>query len=296
MNTAPRRTLISAALITGLATTTALALPPIWETQTGNVLAQLDDDDESGRTSISLPFSFSFDGGTYNTIWVYVGGAVTLGSEQELPSSPDPDDLPDLEQPTLAPFWSDIETNDGGAVRYNAFPDRAVITWDGVRADSNEDSAYTFQVQLRADGTIIYGYAGNQPLGDDNLNADLIVGLSDASAGSSVRFAQDIPLTTDDTTIYQYFPEESPLLFPLAESNLVFTPLSQGGFSVTDSLPSGNCDVDFAEPFGELDFFDVSTYITLYNAQDPAADLNQDGSISFFDVSLFIKAFNAGCP
>lgn len=296
MNTAPRRTLTSAALIAGLATTTALALPPIWETQTGNVLAQLDDDDESGRTSISLPFSFSFDGGSYNTIWVYVGGVITLGTEQELPSSPDGDDLDDLRQPTLAPFWSDIETNDGGTVRYNGFSDRAVITWDGVRADSNEDSAYTFQVQLHADGTIIYAYAGNQPLGDDNLNADLIVGLSDASAGSSVRFAQDIPITTNDTTIYQFFPEESPLLFPLAESNLVFTPLSQGGFSVTDSLPSGNCDVDFAEPFGELDFFDVSTFITLYNAQDPAADLNLDGSTSFFDVSLFIKAFNAGCP
>jgi len=276
--------------------TPAFALPPIWETQTGDVLAQLDDDDESGRTSISLPFSFSFDGGSYNTIWVYVGGVITLGTEQELPSSPDGDDLDDLRQPTLAPFWSDIETNDGGTVRYNGFSDRAVITWDDVRADSNEDSAYTFQVQLRADGTIIYAYAGNQPLGDDNLNADLIVGLSDASAGSSVRFAQDIPFTTDDTTIYQFFPEESPVLFPLAESNLVFTPLSQGGFSVTDSLPSGNCDVDFAEPFGELDFFDVSTYITLYNAQDPAADLNLDGSTSFFDVSLFIKAFNAGCP
>lgn len=96
MNTAPCRTPILAALIAGLATNPALALPPIWETQTGNVLAQLDDDDESGRRSISLPFSFSFDGASYNTIWVYVGGAVTLGSEQELPSSPDPDDLSDL--------------------------------------------------------------------------------------------------------------------------------------------------------------------------------------------------------
>ena len=165
-----------------------------------------------------------------------------------------------------------------------------------VTAGTSRKSRQAANGRMRADGTIIYGYAGNQPLGDDNLNADLIVGLSDASAGSSVRFAQDIPFTTDDTTIYQFFPEESPVLFPLAESNLVFTPLSQGGFSVTDSLPSGNCDVDFAEPFGELDFFDVSTYITLYNAQDPAADLNLDGSTSFFDVSLFIKAFNAGCP
>ena len=47
---------------------------------------------------------------------------------------------------------------------------------------------------------------------------------------------------------------------------------------------------------GNLDFFDVSAFLTAYNAQDPAADFNGDGSFNFFDVSAFLSAFNAGCP
>ena len=47
---------------------------------------------------------------------------------------------------------------------------------------------------------------------------------------------------------------------------------------------------------GNLDFFDVSAFLTAYNAQDAAADFNDDGMFNFFDVSAFLSAFNAGCP
>jgi subtilisin family serine protease len=47
---------------------------------------------------------------------------------------------------------------------------------------------------------------------------------------------------------------------------------------------------------GNLDFFDVSAFLTAYNAQDPSADFNDDGQFNFFDVSAFLSAFNAGCP
>lgn len=47
---------------------------------------------------------------------------------------------------------------------------------------------------------------------------------------------------------------------------------------------------------GNLDFFDVSAFLTAYNAQDAAADFNDDGLFNFFDVSAFLSAFNAGCP
>ncbi len=45
---------------------------------------------------------------------------------------------------------------------------------------------------------------------------------------------------------------------------------------------------------GVLDFFDVSLFLSAYNAQDPVADFNGDGSFDFFDVSAFLAAFNAG--
>ena len=45
---------------------------------------------------------------------------------------------------------------------------------------------------------------------------------------------------------------------------------------------------------GELDFFDVSAFLTAFNAQEPVADFNNDGQFNFFDVSGFLTSFNEG--
>lgn len=47
---------------------------------------------------------------------------------------------------------------------------------------------------------------------------------------------------------------------------------------------------------GVLDFFDVSAFLTAFNAMNPIADFNNDGVYNFFDVSAFLAAYNAGCP
>ena len=47
---------------------------------------------------------------------------------------------------------------------------------------------------------------------------------------------------------------------------------------------------------GQVNFFDVSAFLSAYNAMDPIADFNNDGVFSFFDVSAFLSAYNAGCP
>lgn len=64
----------------------------------------------------------------------------------------------------------------------------------------------------------------------------------------------------------------------------------------TEQLSAGCSEADLADPFGELNFFDVSAFLGAYNAQDPVADINNDGSYDFFDVSAFLTQFNAGCP
>jgi hypothetical protein len=57
------------------------------------------------------------------------------------------------------------------------------------------------------------------------------------------------------------------------------------------------CAPDLAAPFGVLNFFDVSAYLALYNAGDPAADFAAPfGALNFFDVSAFLASYNAGCP
>jgi hypothetical protein len=47
---------------------------------------------------------------------------------------------------------------------------------------------------------------------------------------------------------------------------------------------------------GEVNFFDVSEFLSAYNAMDTSADFNGDGGFDFFDVSAFLEAFGAGCP
>lgn len=75
-----------------------------------------------------------------------------------------------------------------------------------------------------------------------------------------------------------------------------FEPIDMGAHEFGPDLPG--CSVaDVAEPYGTLNFFDVSAYIALYNTQDPAADLaDPTGVWNFFDISAFIAEYNAGCP
>lgn len=57
------------------------------------------------------------------------------------------------------------------------------------------------------------------------------------------------------------------------------------------------CAADLAEPFGELNFFDLAAYLALFNDQDPAADLAAPtGVFNFFDLASYLANYNAGCP
>ncbi|MEX0876954.1 MAG: GC-type dockerin domain-anchored protein [Phycisphaerales bacterium] len=55
------------------------------------------------------------------------------------------------------------------------------------------------------------------------------------------------------------------------------------------------CDADLTGD-GNLDFFDISAFLTAFTGQEPAGDFTGDGNYDFFDVSAFLSAFSAGCP
>jgi hypothetical protein len=46
---------------------------------------------------------------------------------------------------------------------------------------------------------------------------------------------------------------------------------------------------------GQLNFFDASEFMVLYQQQEPLADLNEDGQFNFFDVAAFLSAYDLGC-
>jgi len=69
-----------------------------------------------------------------------------------------------------------------------------------------------------------------------------------------------------------------------------------GTFRIT-LISDAACSIaDFAEPYEQLDFFDVSAFLSGFLSSDPASDLNNDGVFNFFDVSSFLSTFLAGCP
>ncbi len=61
--------------------------------------------------------------------------------------------------------------------------------------------------------------------------------------------------------------------------------------------PSGCNEADLAEPFGSLDFSDVSAFLTAFAAMAPEADLAAPfGQWDFSDVAAYLAVFGAGCP
>lgn len=61
------------------------------------------------------------------------------------------------------------------------------------------------------------------------------------------------------------------------------------------TVPSPACIADLTGD-GELNFFDVSEFLDLFQLGDPIADFTGDGEFNFFDVSAFLNAFIDGCP
>jgi hypothetical protein len=56
-----------------------------------------------------------------------------------------------------------------------------------------------------------------------------------------------------------------------------------------------SCPVDLNGD-GNLNFFDVSAFLTMFQNQHPQSDLNGDGQFNFFDVSAFLVQYQGGCP
>lgn len=71
--------------------------------------------------------------------------------------------------------------------------------------------------------------------------------------------------------------------------------LNGDGIIADDDIIVSVCIADFTND-GVLNFFDVSAFLTAYNAMHPSADLNNDAMLNFFDVSTFLGAYSAGCP
>lgn len=118
---------------------------------------------------------------------------------------------------------------------------------------------------------------------DGTLNIALIDGFAPDTAWVTTIVTADFGVSgTFDTVIAPPPPTDPRLQFKV-------------GYFDDEIRIGAVCDTDFNFS-GDLDFFDVSRFLDLFNAQDPQADINGDGEFDFFDVSAFLNSFGMGCP
>jgi len=112
------------------------------------------EDDQSVR--IDLPFTFTFYGQQYNSVFVCSNGFLsftsrsTLYNPQQIPSPANPNAV-------VAPLWRDLNPRDGGEINYYAGSDEFVVTYDNV-VNNRNNSPQTFQVIPYPNGEIVFQY------------------------------------------------------------------------------------------------------------------------------------------
>lgn len=234
------------------------AEPPIWEPSFGAAIESLTGQDDA-EESVTLSFSFPFDGSDYTVVFVGTNGDIQLGSlgndgAIDFNHWSSLEDFLDDGAPTVAGFNSDLVLTTSGTIHFNDFGDRAVFTWNEVGTFSDETALLTFQITLHSDGTIVLGFNGILDGPGEFLVGDgIVVGVT----------AGDIPRPTDPgtvdlnglpvvggTTNYERwccsvavnscgFGETGGLVgpsndaFDLDQQNVVFTPVL-GGFAVPE--------------------------------------------------------------
>ena len=157
-------------------------------------------------------------------------------------------------------------------------------------------------------GSVLSGFAPNIAI----QQGTLIYGTGDSTGGTT--YVQSIDgtviaeLTSPGPTAQGVFgfavavDVTSPLIDAVVSDPIA--PVGAGGAGAGEvyvfadvSGAGGECAPDLAEPFGILNFFDLSAFIAAFNAMDPAADVAPpSGVFNFFDVAEYIALFNAGCP
>lgn len=268
---------------TEAAPTVRAAAPPIWDAAFGPELTELTGEDDAVE-SVDLPFSFPFEGIDYTTVWVGTDGCLqleTLGldgaigydlwaSFQALYADDDGIGRP---EPVICPFNTDLDLSERGTVHFEKRKNRVTFTWNEVGTREEPAHLSTFQVQLRADGTIVFGYdgvlddEGESPLG--SLSEGIVVGISLgdrtfpkpeenpfdlgsgllARAGDTAyeRWCRDEADTCGETgRPGEDYAGPTNAAFDLDQKNVVFNPAPGGGFVVRHEVSSEPPTADLA--------------------------------------------------
>ncbi len=176
----------------------------------------------------------------------------------------------------------------GMAYRYNTVTDTTELLPNlEIGAERNMAGA-----GITSDGTTIVG--GTWGFGPATFGRAFIwrdgIGTDDFS-----DYLDEIGVTYDESFVFAFVSDISPNGEWIAGWGNFGSPATTTSFFV--HVPQNCNEADLAEPFGTLDFSDVTAFLSAFNAGSPAADLAEPfGTFDFSDVVAFLAAFGAGCP
>ena len=109
-----------------------------------------DDSPPAGPFEVQIPFTFCFYDQQYTSFFINNNGNITFDEQYTTFTSTG---FPSATVPAMiAPFWGDVDTGDEfaplGQVRYDVYPDYAIVSWDsvGVYPGTNPNQRNTFQL------------------------------------------------------------------------------------------------------------------------------------------------------
>jgi|GEM_PF-5710136 len=145
--------------------------------------------------------------------------------------------------------------------------------WSEPEAISPDFVAYQIDIaDMDADGT--------DDLVARGRNESLI-----AYANPAGRFAATERFSSGSSVLADLNDDDKPDVLFVARSGIN---------AVANLSAESQCLADYL-PDGELNFFDFAQIIQDVLDQDPAADLNRDGSVNFYDIVVFLDSYNQGC-
>ena len=189
----------------------------------------------------ALGFAFPFNGTTFTDIHISTNGFVYLsnggvpapggalcctGTTAQLVAG----------SPKIAAYWSDLNIipANGSAVKYNALPGKAVITWENAVEYGNTER-FTVQMQLSVTGEITFTYDARCQI---RTSGDFLVGMSEGG-GAVVPAASDFATVNTSTTPTVWENWTTLGSFDLTGQSVLFVPTGLGYTWVPTPCPSG---------------------------------------------------------
>ncbi len=241
-------------------------------------------------TDLSQPITLSFDSDLTDAAGTYDGelrvdnlDVTTMGGTGN--GANDIDDI----------VFVSIDVYDSGNASFDDMSDMDSMSVDlgsiGQGAGDGTQSVSIFNIASGATGAPI-DIEFVSASGDTAALSTSFTAINSLSAASSSAFdailADAIEGDFSATYTFRVYNDQALFASPSSIEDLTLV--------LNGEVGSGGCPADFAEPFGELNFFDVSSFLAAFSAGDMSADLNDDTTLNFFDVSAFLAAYGAGCP